>query len=233
MPLPEAARPFAERAAEYDAWFDTAPVLFDIELAALRATQIPLPTPFVEIGVGPGRFGKALGIAFGLDPAITPLHMARQRSIIPINGIGEQLPIRNASAGTVFMLFTLCFLAEPAAAAREMHRILKPGGYGVVGFIPAGSAWGKRLAGKGESGHPYYRHARFRSVREIKTLFTDAGFSIREAWSTLFQTPTEELIPERPRPGLSEEAGFCVLITNNRGGDGENASSCQPDHPDN
>lgn len=208
-------------------------MLFNIELEALRAARVHLPKPLLEIGVGPGRFGQALGVEFGLDPAISPLHLTRQRSIIPVNGIGEQLPIRSASAGTVFMLFTLCFLDDPAAAAREMFRILKPGGYGVVGFIPARSGWGKSLARKGSLDHPCYRHARFRSVNETEALLTDAGFSICESWSTLFQAPEQELVPEHPRPGKSEEAGFCVLITSKQGEKGENASSCQPDHPDN
>ena len=108
MSLPEAARPFNENALEYDSWYDTSP-LFDIELEAIRASKIRFMKPGLEVGAGTGRFSHALNVEFGLDPALSPLQLARHRSIIPINGIGDRLPVRTQSIGTVYLFFTLCF----------------------------------------------------------------------------------------------------------------------------
>lgn len=210
MSLPEAAKPFNKNAREYDRWYDTPP-LFAIELEAIRAADIRFMRPRLEIGVGTGRFAQALGIEFGLDPALSPLQLAHHRSIITLNGIGEQLPVRTQSIGTVYLLFTLCFLADPAAVLTEFFRVLKPEGHMVIGFIPRLSGWGRHLANKGRKKHPYYRFARFRTIAETRTILTENGFTILEAWSTLFQPPGQRLEFEYPRRGASEEAGFCVL----------------------
>ena len=229
MTLPEAARPFNANAKEYDSWYDTSP-LFAIELAAIRATTIRFVRPGLEVGVGTGRFARALGVKFGLDPALSPLQLAHHRSIIPINGIGEQLPVRTQSIGTVYLFFTLCFLADPAAVFTECFRVLKPEGLMVIGFIPRLSPWGKHLSSKGRENHPYYRFARFQTVAETGALLAGSGFTILEAWSTLFQPPAPHLAFEHPKPGASENAGCCVLLAGKKGGFLE---SCQPDHPDN
>jgi len=216
MTPPEAARPFNDNASEYDRWYDTSP-LFRIELEAVRALAVRAIKPALEVGVGPGRFARALDIAFGLDPALSPLQLAGQRGIIPINGIAEQLPVRSRSIGTVYLLFTLCFLVDPAAALREFHRVLKPGGLLVTGFIPAQSSWGIHLRKKGRENHPYYRFAFFRTVAETTSLLSGQGFELLEAWSTLFQHPGQRLEHEHPKPGAHEDGGFCVLLTRKKG----------------
>lgn len=206
-----ATRPFAERAAEYDRWFEDSPV-FAIELAALQALDDQLPRPRLEIGVGPGRFAQALGIEYGIDPAGPPLQLASRRGIIGIRGTGEHLPFRQATIGTVYLLFTLCFLPDPLAVFGECARILKPEGRVIIGLIPGGSAWGQRLTERGRAGDPFYRHARFRTVGETKQMLGRHEFQVTEAWSTLQQPPGRQLRFEPPKAGAEENAGFCVLM---------------------
>ena len=174
MTLPKAADSFHIRAQEYDEWFDSSP-LFAIELAALQAIQTQLTKPFLEVGVGPGRFAQDLGIEYGIDPALSPLQLAKHRSIISINGVGEQLPVRSQSIGTIYLLFTLCFLEDPTTAFKEFYRVLKPGGHFVIGLIPAGSAWGKHLNRKGQDDHPIYKYAHFRTIEETTLLLVEHG----------------------------------------------------------
>lgn len=212
----EAARPFNERTAEYDSWFADNPV-FAIELAALRALGEKLPRPRLEIGVGPGRFAQALGIEFGIDPAFSPLQLASRRGIMGVSGTGENLPVRGASIGTVYLLFTLCFLPDPVAVFGECVRVLRPDGRMIIGLIPSGSAWGKRLSERGKSGDPFYRHARFRTIAETKQLLASHGFRLAEAWSTLRQPPGRQLQFEPPKTGAEESAGFCVLMAMQQG----------------
>ena len=211
-----ASQPFNERAEEYDSWFENS-TLFDLELASLRAIEENLPHPRLEIGVGPGRFGEEMKVDFGIDPAISALQLATRRSIIGINGMGENLPFQTGSMGTAFILFTLCFLSEPVAVFKECSRIIKPDGRVVIGLIPALSSWGKMLTEKGKNNHPFYRHARMKTVAEATELLQQNNFAVRESWSTLLQEPGDKIEFETPRPGINEHAGFCVLVLSKKG----------------
>ncbi len=206
---------FEERAEEYDSWFEHS-LLFDIELAAIQKLAVSLPRPWVEIGVGPGRFAARLGTEFGIDPAPAALRIAMGRGIMPIAGIGEQLPLADASTGTVSMFFTLCFLSNPATALAECFRVLRPEGILLLGFIPAHSPWGRSLAAKKDRQHPYYRYVQCKTVAETRQLLDQAGFSILRGYSTLFQNPDTVSSLEEPHPGLDEKAGFCVLSATRR-----------------
>jgi len=206
---------FEERAAEYDSWFEDS-LLFDIELAAMQKVITAQQRPWIEIGVGPGRFAQRLGTDIGIDPAPAALRIAAKRGIVPVAGIGEQLPLANGVAGTVSLLFTLCFLASPQAVFKECHRILRPGGHFLVGFIPARSAWGNMIARKKADQHPYYRHAHCKTVAETTQLLTQTGFALLQGCSTLYQPPDNITRFEEPRTGADENAGFCILTATRR-----------------
>ena len=212
----EAIEPFNEGAAEYDEWYENNPA-FAIELAALRAITGDMPRPRLEIGVGTGRFAQELQIGFGLDPAVAPLGIASRRNIMTINGQGEHLPLRTRVIGSVYLIFTLCFLPEPSPVLRECARVLRPGGRLIVGVVPALSPWGRRIAERAGRSDSWYRHARVRTIAETVRLLAAGGFAVLASRSTLFQTPDRRLDFEEPVAGSSEEAGFCVLVTCGKG----------------
>ena len=216
MTWQETARQFDTATAGYNDWYRDNPV-FALELDALGRIRTPLPDPGLEIGVGPGHFARALGCSFGLDPAISPLQLAARRSIMTMQGIGENLPVRSGSMGTIYLLFTLCFLDDPAAVFSECRRVLRPGGRLVLGVVPRHSAWGRRIAAKQKGNHPLYRHARLRTITETGRLLDDSDFALLESWSTLLQPPGRRLRKEPALPGGREDAGFCVLVTGKKG----------------
>ncbi|WP_456387107.1 class I SAM-dependent methyltransferase [Desulfolithobacter sp.] len=201
---------FHERAREYDSWFENS-LLFDIELTALRRALNGCHAPRLEIGCGPGRFARALGVQFGIDPAEAALQLASRRGILTAAGIGEQLPIRSGSMATVLVLFTLCFVEDRDQVLRECRRVLRPDGRLVLGIIPAGSPWGTFLADKGARDHPYYRYARFLELDEVDILLRKTGFIPAETISTLFQSPQNLEALENPRSGADRRAGFCAI----------------------
>lgn len=92
----------------------------------------------LEIGVGSGLnlalYGPAVDRVCAIDPSPELLRLAGQRiedARVPVSLVrasGEQLPFADAIFDTVVMTWTLCSIADPAAALLETRRILKPDG---------------------------------------------------------------------------------------------------------
>ena len=169
---------FDHDAAQYDAWYDRpkGKRLFLKEVMCLRTVLTPAPSrPWLEVGVGTGRFAKELGIDEGFDCAAEPLLLAGRRGIRVHQGNAQRLPFENGRFGALFLIMTLCFLEKPLSALREAARVLRPGGSVVIGFVPRDSAWGRAYLKKAGAGHPYYKDATFRTVAEVRRLASRAG----------------------------------------------------------
>jgi SAM-dependent methyltransferase len=209
--------PFDDLATEYDAWFDRdGSLIFFIEVQAFKSLLPSLPKPWLEIGVGSGRFAQALGIETGLDPSIKLIEMARRRGISAFLGRGEQELFEEKSFGTVFLIVTLCFLDFPPDVLKEASRILIPGGKIVLGLVLKESPWGQFYQVKKAQGHRFYKYATFYSCDEIARLLVQAGFVIEKTTSTLFQRPGKVRRTERPKEGYFQNAGFTILMAGKR-----------------
>ena len=217
-PANTGASPFNDLASAYDTWFEVeGKDIFAIEVRAFDEVLPSLPKPWLEIGVGSGRFAQALGIKSGLDPSIRMLEMARRRGIMAYLGRGEQSPFGDASFGTVFLITTLCFCDSPLDVLKEAHRITVPGGKIALGTVLKESPWGQFYEQKKE--HSRYKYSFFQ-YDEVVRLLEPAGFSVEKTISTLFQKPDiishEE--PDRvermelPQSGYSADAGFTVIV---------------------
>ncbi len=208
-------------ADEYDAWYETPMgiALFAAEVSALRPLLRALPGPHLEVGVGTGRFAAALGVEYGLDPSVPALEMARRRGIGVAVGVGEAMPFGDSCLGAVLLAFTLCFVEDPARVAREMCRVLVPGGGVVLGLLPRGTPWADSYAARGAEGHPVYSHARFYTVAETMELLEGASLRVGSVRSTLFQVPGQASYEtEESVEGVHPEAGFVCLAATRGGG---------------
>ena len=104
-------------------------------LAGLRGTV-------VDVGAGPVRYVEALTRAIAEGQlcyvAVEPdqAHLQRSSSALSaglfVRGVGEQLPLADASADAVLMLRSWNHLQDPALAVAEAERVLRPGGKLVV-----------------------------------------------------------------------------------------------------
>ncbi len=211
--MPTIASVFDSLASDYDAWFDgEGKSVFATEIQAFRSVSDLLPKPWLEIGVGSGRFAQALGIETGLDPSLRLVEIARRRGVDAFLGQGEQAPFRGEVFGTAFVIVTLCFLESPSMVLREVNRLVKEGGKLVLGLVLRESPWGRFYQAKKKEGHRFYKYATFYGFEEVRSLLEQAGFAIEEVVSTLLQKPGEVRGIESPLKGLSSDAGFVVIV---------------------
>ena len=198
---------------EYDAWFDKeGSLIFFIEVKAFRALLPSLPKPWLEIGVGSGRFAQALGIETGIDPSCKLVEIAKSRGINAFPGRGEEEIFDEQSFGTVFLIVTLCFLDSPLDVLKEASRVLTPDGKLVLGLVLRESPWGKMYQQKKNEGHRFYRYAKFYKCDEVVRLLMRAGFVTEKIVSTLFQEPGNVQHVEEPKEGYFPNAGFTIIV---------------------
>jgi len=204
---------FNSLAADYDAWFEgEGKLIFAIEVRALEEILPSLPKPWLEVGVGSGRFAQALGIESGIDPSIKLLEIATSRGVSAFLSTGERMPFGEGALGTVFLIVTLCFLDSPLDVLQETHRILAPEGELVLALVLKESPWGKFYQRKKGKGHRFYRYATFYRYEEVISLLARAGFAPKRIVSTLFQQPGKVEHREEPKRGYFPEAGFTVIV---------------------
>lgn len=115
-----------------------------IDLADLRAGEQVL-----DLGTGTGAVAAKAALAVGpegsvvaVDPSPEMRELARQRAdsasirFSVAEGSGESIPAAEASFDVILASLSMMFVIDRAAAAREMGRVLRPGGRLVA------SVWG-------------------------------------------------------------------------------------------
>ena len=205
---------FDVSAKRYDSWYDEpfGKSAFVLEKACIESLCKNLKAPFLEVGVGTGRFARALKIEYGTDVSIEMLKYAKQRVIAVTRGEGERLPFVDSFIGAVFIIVTLCFVDDPMKVLKEASRVLNEDGAIILGLILKESPWADFYREKGEAGNIFYKIATFYSFEELKTMGKKAGLEIVKISSTMFQAPTESLLRfEHPKNGYCKEAGFVAV----------------------
>jgi ubiquinone/menaquinone biosynthesis C-methylase UbiE len=199
---------FAER---YDKWYGKpfGKTAFELEKECIEFLCKNLERPFLEIGVGTGRFAVALKLEYGIDKSIGVLKFAKERGIGIVRGEGENLPFVDSSFGAAFIIVTLCFVDDPLKVLKEASRVLKDNGFLILGLILKESPWASFYAKKVQEGNVFYKIARFYTINELKFMLKNVGLQILEVRSTILQPPTEEPLHFEPsKKGYYKDAGF-------------------------
>ena len=210
---------FDAYADKYDAWYDTeaGKSIFAMEVDCLKSILYGHKRPYLEIGVGSGRFAQALGIEYGVDPSPVLLRIAESRDILSLKATGEKLPLADDIFGGILIALTLCFVDDPPRVLQEAWRILRPGGGLVLGLILKGSPWAEFYTTKAKEGHPVYSRAHFFSKEEVENLLQSSGFKGLDYRSVLFQLPEQNTYRlECPVSGYRESAGFVAVGSRKR-----------------
>lgn len=180
---------FETYAEDYDRWFDEHRDEYLAELSRIRQFLASPDSRSIEIGVGSGRFAAALKVGIGIDPSAALCRMARNRGVEIIRGTAGALPLRKESCSSVLLVTVICFLYDPGAAFREIHRILLGGGTLIIAFIERGGMIHRKYIKEGGKGR-FLSRARFYSQEEVCSLLKKTGFEVKK---------------------VDPKAGFCII----------------------
>jgi len=205
MPI---TKPFEQYSTEYENWFEENRFAYQSELAALKEL-IPDHKQGIGIGIGSGRFAAPLGIEIGIDPSSKMREIAKNYGLEVYNAVAEALPFSNGSFDFALMITTICFLDDVEAALKEAHRIIKPSGSLIIGFIDKDSPLGK-LYQQRKKESVFYDMATFYSMNELISQLKKVGFKDFNFVQTIFHNLTEMNDVEPVKAGYGE--GSFVVI---------------------
>ena len=138
------------------------------------------------IGLGPGydlaHLPPAVTEVVAVEPAAPMRRIADGRltagpPVQLVAGVGERLPLPDASVDSVLLALVLCTVDDPVAVLQEVRRVLKPGGVVCVLEHVRAAPW-KRLARLQDRAEgPWRRIAgQCRPNRITREAFEEAGY---------------------------------------------------------
>jgi ubiquinone/menaquinone biosynthesis C-methylase UbiE len=125
-----------------------------------RRICAPLHGEVVEVGFGSGlnvaHYPSTVTRVHAIEPSMLARRLAAPRvaaAPVPVEfdgPDGQRLPLPDESVDCALLTLTLCSIADQQAAARELHRVLVPGGF--VAYVEHGASpdpdvarWQRRL----------------------------------------------------------------------------------------
>ncbi len=193
-----------EHVHEYETWFKKHFYVFKSEVVAIKQL---LPeeknSKGIEIGIGTGRFAKALGINEGIEPAEEMRIVAEKRGVSVLHATAENLPYKSNFFDYVLMNFCISYFKNLHEAFKEAHRILKDKGCIIVGFVKANSIIAKDYESRASKSF-FYNEAKFYTPDEVVNALTKAGFIISNITQTLFHQLNKINAIELAQPGYDK-----------------------------
>jgi len=200
--------PFEKYSEKYEDWFKRNEFVYKSEIQAIKEL-LPKVKKGIEIGVGSGRFAVPLGIKTGVDPSPRMREIAQQKGIKVIDAVAEELPFENSQFELVLMVTTICFVDNLNLAFREAYRILKFGGYLIIGFVDKDSSLGK-LYQQHKENSLFYKIATFYSTKEVVYNLSKVGFKEFDFRQTIFHV-LNEIKDVEPAKEDYGEGSFVVI----------------------
>jgi len=170
---------FEKYANLYDEWFDKHNSIYDDELKTIKKL-VENHINGLDIGCGSGRFAIPLNIKTGVEPSKQMRELAKEKGLEVFDNSAEQLQFKNEAFDFAIMITTICFLDNPLKALKEANRVIKKGGFLIIGFIDKDSIVGKKYHST-KKDSKFYNDATFYSANEVIALSKSANFSYSES----------------------------------------------------
>jgi SAM-dependent methyltransferase len=192
---------FEKEVEDWHWWYRVRRDILDQQLQRLG---LDARARILDVGCGTGgaaltlaRHGRA--VALDRSPDSFRLAMDRPYTHRVVASASEPLPFADGSFDVVCALDILEHLDDDATAARELHRVCKPGGH-VIAYVPAYSIlWGY---------NDEYSHHKRRYVKsQLADILESAGFDIRESGyfnAVLFLPTLAARLVQRAAPRLTD-----------------------------
>lgn len=201
---------FEKFVQEYEVWFKNNPKVYEAEIKTIQKLLLPFERG-IEIGIGTGKFALPFDIKTGVEPSKQMAKISEAKGIKVINGVAENLPLESETYDCVLMVTTICFVDNPMQSLKEVHRILTPGGFVIIGFIDRSSAIGK-LYERYRQKSLFYKEAKFFTTKEVTELLEKTGFVDIRSYQTLFGNTLED-IETSIQEGSNEGAFVAIRAT--------------------
>lgn len=192
--MPKTA-PFDQYADQYDKWFENNQAIFQTELEAIRQLIPSNNLEGIEVGVGSGKFAAPLGIKVGIEPSMEMAVKAEKLGIEVWKSVAEKLPFADARFDFVLMVTVLCFVDDMTKTLQEAYRVIKPGGFILIGFIDKESKLGEAYDKKRKTSL-FYKEASFWSAEEVQEFLIKTGFTDLKFKQTLIPEEAQNIIQD-------------------------------------
>ena len=174
---------FDDRADQYDQWFTTpiGQLVRQYEGKLLNEMLQPERGEIIlDAGCGTGIFTIDLlaagAIVVGLELSSPMLSQAGKKlegyPFRMVQGDMKCLPFDDNEFDKAVSVTAVEFIEDATGAVNELFRVTNPGGWIVVATLNSLSPWAVRRKASGKDGHPIFKHVRFRSPDEMRTLLS-------------------------------------------------------------
>lgn len=175
---------FDEKSKEYDAWYET-PIGAFVDAreteAALSICPRDLGYHLLDAGCGTGRFSLKMALlghqVTGIDLSQPMLAYAREKAAFAempltfhaMNIYDLDFPDNHFDGVVSMALFE--FIQDDQRALAELFRVLKPGGYLMIGTITKDSAWGMQYLRQSVRPDSVFHEANFKTAKEMASYY--------------------------------------------------------------
>ncbi len=217
---------FNNEAADYDSWYTTKMgkhVDWVETQCAFGLLQGRKGQKILDLGCGTGNFSIKLAkqdySVTGIDISTEMLRIARKKSNQEALNINFRrmdacnLDFADQSFDGAISMAAFEFIKDPARAMDEMFRVVKVGGFVLLGTINKDSKWGEFYRSEKIRQNSVYHYANFKTIDDLKELKSE---SLQTISSCLFLPPDtkpEDINPENElKMAEFERGGFiCAL----------------------
>ncbi|MBP8718934.1 MAG: class I SAM-dependent methyltransferase [Candidatus Atribacteria bacterium] len=218
---------FDQEAANYDKWYETkiGEHADQVETeCAFSLFKVRAGRSILEVGCGTGNFSIKLArqgaLVTGVDISHKMLTIARKKAkqeklnitFKKMDSLNLQFP--DNYFDSVISMATIEFVSTPLKMISEMFRVVKGGGFILIGTINRASEWG-RLYQEAEFQKKVkvFQHAYFKTPEELSKIRKEDLIAVKECLFIPPDFPESEISPEKEvefaliRPG----GFFCIL----------------------